>query len=221
MSTLSLALYCEGPTDKYFLPIIIQRASQDILGQCGKNIVEVLPIEVIDAPKQKQGKGILEVALKSVGRHVLIIHADADSRTYEQAKAQSFIPGYNLVQKTHQKVCKNLVAMIPVREVEAWMIADVEALQVVLETKATASDLGLPTRAKLVEADSDPKATLKQVVTKAYASRSRRHRSIGNWHAFYETLAQEIKLERLKAVPAFQRFDEDLTTSFKVLNLIQ
>lgn len=221
MSTLSLALYCEGPTDKHFLPIIIQRTSQDILGQYGKNIVEVLPIEVIDAPKQKQGKGILEVALKSVGRHILIIHADADSRTYEQAKAQSFIPGYNLVQRTHLKVCKNLVAMIPVREVEAWMIADFEALQAVLETKATASDLGLPAKAKLVETNSDPKATLKQVVVRAYASRSRRHRSISNWHEFYETLAQEIKLERLKEIPAFQRFVVDLIATFRILNLLQ
>lgn len=220
MSTLSLALYCEGPTDKRFLPILIQRTSQYVLNQHGKNTIEVLPVEVVDAPKQRQGKSIVEASMKAAGRHVLVIHTDADNRTYEQAKAQSFDPGYNLVQQTREKVCRDLVAMIPVREVEAWMIADQEALRIILGIKMATLDLGLPKKARLVELESNPKITLKQVVAKAHSSRSKRHRDI-DWHRFYGALAREINLERLKEVPAYKHFVTDLTATLKTLNLIQ
>lgn len=38
MSTLSLALYCEGSTDQHFLPIVIQRTAEDVLDQHAKHI---------------------------------------------------------------------------------------------------------------------------------------------------------------------------------------
>ena len=219
MSTLSLALCCEGSTDQHFLPIVIQRTAENVLDKCAKHIVEVLPVEVIEAPKRKQGRGILEAAIKAAGRHSLIVHTDADNRTYEQAKNQSFVPGYNLVQRTTRQVCKNLVPIIPIREIEAWMLADHEVLREVLGTNVSAQNLGLPEKARLVEANPDPKAAINKVIAIAYAKRSKRHRKV-YWNELYESLAQEIRLERLKEVPAYKHFEEDLTEVLITLNVI-
>jgi hypothetical protein len=59
MSTLSLALYCEGNTDKHFLPGIIERTAERLLSKHATKYVEVLPVIAVDVAKQEKGKDIL------------------------------------------------------------------------------------------------------------------------------------------------------------------
>ncbi len=217
MSTLSLALYCEGPTDQHFLPMIIQRTAQDVLCQYATNTVEALPVQVVKAAKQEQGRDILEASSKAFGYHILIVHKDADSRSYEETKIQCFEPGRVLVSDACEPVCKNLVPVIPVRETEAWMIADRETLRDVLEIRERLQNLGLHGKAKLVENISDPKVTFNTVVAIAEAERGNRRISRPE---LYEALAQEIRLERLKQVRAYQYFVSDLIKAFEEIRII-
>ncbi len=79
MSSLSLALYCEGNTDRDFLPTIIQRTAQDILNKRARRYVEVLAVDVVAGiSKQKDGQDILEAAMQMYGYHAMVIHKDAD-----------------------------------------------------------------------------------------------------------------------------------------------
>lgn len=221
MAEFELALYCERRTDQVFLPIVIRRASQQIINQYGEKDLSVLPIKTIEVPKGKRAKCILEAAIKAStqGYQALIIHSDADNRTYTQTRAELFDPGFKLVQQANERVCKNLLPIIPVREMEAWMLADHEMLQEVLNTKMKAQKLGLPAKAREVEADPDPKQTLKQVLQRTYAHKSRRHRQI-DIDFLYEPLAQLIRLERLNELPAYQQFVTDLTAILQQLNFI-
>ena len=99
MSSLSLALYCEGNTDRDFLPTIIQRTAQDILDKRAKGYVEAPAVDVIDVNKQKDGKDILEAATKTYGYHALVIHKDADSRTYIKKPENSVLCQDTSLQK--------------------------------------------------------------------------------------------------------------------------
>lgn len=216
MKTISLALYCEGSTDRHFLPFIIQRTAQDILTRRATHFVDALPVVVMDVAKQEQGKDILEAAIKARGYHALIVHKDADSRTYEETRMQCFEPGCLLVQQCNEYVCNHLVPVIPVREVEAWMIADREVLRGLLEIKERLQNLPLPKRAVLVETDPDPKATFNAVMAKAEAERRRKI----SRPEIYEALAQEIRLERLNQVPAYQKFLVALSEVFIDLKII-
>jgi len=139
---------------------------------------------------------------------------------YNQAKTELFEPGYLLVQRRSMLICKNLLPIIPVREREAWMLADIEVLQAVLNTSINAKKLGLPAKPMLVENISDPKSTLRQAAQKAYAHRPRRHREI-DIEELYRELSQKIRLERLQLVPAYKEFVSELTRTLKTLNLIQ
>ena len=65
MSTLSLTLYPEGPSDSRFLSILIQKTAQQILNDYANTIIEVLPVEVVKVTKREGGKDILEAALNS------------------------------------------------------------------------------------------------------------------------------------------------------------
>jgi len=219
MSTLSLALYCEGPTDQRFFSILIQRISQQILARRERPFVEVLPVDVIKAKAPRHDEAILQAANQAAGYHALIVHADADHPTREKALQERFHPGYELVQRSTKKVCKNLLPVIPVYMTEAWMLADYKTLQAMLETRMSPQELGLPRRTKLIESDPDPKWTLNQLVKKAYPKQSR------NWNKIveklYDELALFINLERLEALTAYKEFVKDMTQILMALNLIQ
>ncbi len=62
-------------------------------------------------------------------------------------------------------------------------------------------------RAALVENDPDPKITFNEVVSRT--SKERRLRI--SRESLYTTLAEEIRLERLGQVPAYQKFLEELS----------
>ncbi|NWJ98198.1 MAG: DUF4276 family protein [Chloroflexi bacterium] len=218
---LVLALYAEGASDKRFLPILIQRTAEQILNQRGRFIVEVLPpriIEKIEAPTQAEC--ILKAAQQASGYHALIIHADADHPTRNEAFEQRFQPGYTLVQQATPPVCKHLLPVIPVRMIEAWLLAHPEALQEILDTTMNAAALGLPLKAREVESVPSPKQTLKQAVQKARAHLPRRRQNI-DIGSLYEPIARLISLERLDEVPAYKQFKADLTKVLGSLNLIE
>jgi hypothetical protein len=216
VSTLSLALYCEGNTDKHFLPKVIERTAEKIILSHATNY-DILPVTVTDVAKQERGQDILQAAMQAYGYHILIVHKDADHRTYEETKTQCIEPGCTLIQRSHQEVCKKLVPIIPVREVEAWMIADGEALRNLLEIRESLRNLRLPRRAILVESDPDPKVTLTRIIAKAESERH--HRRIER-KGFYESLAQEVRLERLDQVPAYKKFSDDLSETLRDLSII-
>lgn len=214
--TLSLALYCEGNTDKHFLPKIIERTAEKMILSHATNYVDILPVTVKDVVKQERGKDILEAAMQAYGYDVLIIHKDADHRTYEETKTQSIEPGCTLVQRSSKGVCKKLVPIIPVREVEAWMIADREILRDLLQIRERLQNLHLPKRAVLVESDPDPKATLNRIIAKAESERRRKIER----KEFYESLALEVRLDRLDQVPAYKKFLDELSKTFRDLSII-
>lgn len=220
MNVLVLGLYAEGRTDDRFLPIMIQRTSELILAQHDQANIEALePVVIKKSPGiSSRIEGILQAAQEAVEYHALVVHSDADNRTHKQTKKVLFDPGYELVQRTVGNLCKNLLPIIPVRMVEAWMLADCEKLREILGTSLATQDLGLHRRPRQVELYRDPKETLKQVVQKSYPNHP------GQWGriigSLYDELASEIRLERLSEVSAYRQFKEDLIATLKKLNFI-
>jgi hypothetical protein len=224
MIALVLALYAEGRTDERFLPVVIRRTVEHILAQHGRIDVDVLePIIVnhnIDRKFSTRAERILEAAHRAHGFHALIVHADADHPTPERALKERFMPGHDLVQKAKDRVCNRLLPIIPVRMTEAWMLVDSEALRKVIRTNIDEQALGLPTRARQIESDPDPKQTLHQILQNALAHYPRRRRGIV-LGTIYEPLARQLSLERLSALPAYQQFVKDMTETLIILHFAQ
>jgi hypothetical protein len=219
MRALSLALYCEGNSDKSFLPGIIEKTTDHIILTYATQYRVVSSVEIIKVAKQKHGQDILEAAKKAYGRDVLIVHKDADRCTYDERKEQSFDPGKVSVLNETKDVCKNLIPIIPVREVEAWMIADPQILLELLEIKERIQNLTLPKKAVLVESVSDPKAILNTVIRKAEHEQRRKFGS-DDIKDLFQQLGEEIRLERLMQVPAYKYFARDLAEMLAVLGVI-
>jgi hypothetical protein len=226
MSQVMLALYAEGSTDGNFLPHIIKRTTELTLSQHDQPGIEVpLPDCRWEKPANtaKRVECILHAARKTAGYHALIIHSDGDDRGYEQTIAELFQPGQESVLKAARdrpnEVCEYLVPIVPVRMTEAWMLADPDALCTVLGKKVDARIVGMPTKAKLVEKEFNPKTTLDRVIKLVHPKESK-----GKRQAFkkdlYQQLGSEISLKRLGDVPSYQQFVEDMTVALRRLNFI-
>jgi hypothetical protein len=177
--------------------------------------------DVKRTPLNNQAEYIFAAAQHSAGYHALIVHVDADDKTPDKAMNERIEPGFELVKASQAEICKQLIPIIPIRMTEAWMLADPEAFKEVIGTNIAAKDLGLPVHPHQVESVLKPKQKLKLAIRLALAKRSRRRRSSIRVGELYEPLARQISLERLSAVPAYQRFVDDFTTCLIALRLIE
>lgn len=219
MHVLMLGLYAEGRTDQRFLPVLIRRTIEYMLIQYDRSNIEANEPEIIRINKDRRHLSKAEcirlAAIKARGYHALIIHSDADDLTYQQAYNERFKPGYDQVQISEEYLCKDLIPVIPVRMVEAWMLADPEVLQKVLKTQV---DFNFA-KARYVGSYSNPKDVIDQLIRACYPAYP------GLWARIrgelYEKLAPEIRLECLQQVPAYNEFESELYRTLKALNLIQ
>jgi hypothetical protein len=223
MTTLVTALYAEGRTDERFLPVVLQRTMVDLLGRGSKGVVEVLqPILLNPDTKASRAEDILAVARKAAGYHLLFIHADADQATRANALELRIQPGVSLVkarQTAGDEVCRDLVPVIPVQMVEAWLLADPDALRGIIGTTMSPFELGMPLRPQEIEGEAQPKERLAEIMRIAYALRPRRRRKI-DVRDLYQPLAEQISIERLHRLPAFQEFVTDVSRALTTLGFI-
>lgn len=219
MRQLVLALYAEGATDERFLPRIIQRTAEHLLAGYG---VDILDLEVINSSVHRLPTliGQFEAAAREAkGRHILIVHQDADAPDQESALRERIQPGLDLVHQKPERYQQDIVPLIPVRMVEAWMLADPIALCQVIPGCSSPDELNLPQKPDQVEHISDPKAELKRI-TSTYQARRRRSRSHAYRAKIQGRLADEIAIERLKRVPAYQTFEQKFSQVLRKLHFL-
>lgn len=163
-------------------------------------------------------ESILQAARDACGYHTLIVHADADGPTQDEAIRYRFEPGNRLVQACTENICKDILPIIPVRMIEAWMLADTDQFRKALGTTMSQQVLGLHSKAKHVESYHNPKAVIDSIIQQTYPDKPRQWGRIRG--QLYADLAPMIRLSRLNDVPAYQQFIYDLTSTLKAINMI-
>jgi len=103
------------------------------------------------------------------------------------------------------QVGNRVVGIVPVRETEAWVLAAACASLTIAEFDAKPPEKGF----KWVEKIPDPKAELR-----------RRYHGRRSAEDLFTLIAERADLDRLAEVPAYQSFQQDLTTALKELNFL-
>ncbi len=108
MKKIGLALYCEGNSDEYFLPVLLQRTSRHIIIDSGRFDINIPPIERIEVLKSGQGDDILAAAVKAgtEGYDILFVHKDADDPAPEKVRKNHIEPGLRKVHETTKRCVK-------------------------------------------------------------------------------------------------------------------
>jgi len=212
---LGLALFAEGPTDHAFLAPLLQRLSAQLCCQHGRYAVEVG--EEVYALSTPPGRGhasredrIFEAAWAARGAWtILFIHADAGNDA-GAARCERIDPAAHRLLDALEGPPGRAVAVVPVRETEAWTLVDGEALRRVLGTRRSDQELGLPGRPGDVERLLDPKRCLRAI----------REASRGAQRGVLGMIGLHISLERLEQVPAFRALRDELLGALQELEYV-
>lgn len=201
---LRVGLMVDGPTDRRFLPPVVQRTYEALVLDCPSQI-DVFAVEVID-PK---GHGFVEQVTDAArlafrnGFDVLVVHTDAESDTAQDAWRHKITPALEGVQAIPDQICQVIVPLITVRMVEAWMLADMSLLKEEIGTSKSDQDLGL---ARSPETYADPKKQIEAAIRVAHAGRSRRQRDQVSISELYQPMGQQIDLRCLKKLASYRDF---------------
>jgi hypothetical protein len=196
MMYLRAGLYAEGPTDYYFLMPLLNRMLRDIAANVFPGASEVEDTRAVDSSGAER-KRIDRIAM-AVREHedlidLLVIHADGEGDP-EAARRERVEPGVEAARTAIPGKPVPAIACVPVREIEAWLLADkrvfVDQLGLRVELPAT------PDR------ELDPKRTLT-----ALLNQNRRARQTDN---FYALFGEQVSFEALRRISAFVEFETAL-----------
>lgn len=221
MQYLGLALYAEGRTDHYFLRPLLRRLCEDICARdaCEPvDVSDVLDLWDTDETREKfRHDRIAHAALSAKEAwRILFIHADSDGNA-QDARTQRIEPA--LKQLEAEKSIQGIgVAVIPIREMEAWAIADGDTIRSVFGTLLDNRALGLPSSNRSVEQVANPKSVLQSAFNATRPS-SRRMRQ--GTSPYLSMIGEQISLSALRTVPSFQSLDDELRAALQRLQIIR
>lgn len=216
---LIIGFVTEGSTDYRFLESIIQRTSEAVAFDADGQI-EILPVLYLEKRSGDFNSQIEQHAHKAfeLGISVLCIHTDADSETDTDAFAFKITPSFvALNANPNKKLCKNLVPIVPIQMIEAWMLADKELLKSEIGTQKSDFELGIH---KTPESITDPKQVIQEAIRigrQELTKKRRRDLSIAD---LYQIIGSTVNIEKLNTLPSFRKSKEAVRNALKELNYL-
>jgi hypothetical protein len=109
------------------------------------------------------------------------------------------------------------VGVVPVHEIESWILADGDALREVFSTSQSDRKLGVPAPAS-VEGEPDPKQVLKHCYDLARpGARSRRQTEV----QYFQELGECVALDALRRLKSFRSLEAELRQALRELKIIR
>lgn len=204
---LFIGLAVEGNTDRRFLKSIVLRTFKRILfEECDQDVdVEVFPLNT-----SKIGKSFREFVaaashdgVQTYGILVLSVHSDSDKETIEERMTDKFIPAQEyLLELPKEEYCQILAPVIPMRMLEAWLLADTTLLREEMGTGKSEAELGL---ARNPETIADPKNVIQEAIRLVQSELPKKRRTL-SLNDLYDILGDEMELESLDRLSSYRAF---------------
>ncbi|HEY0020262.1 MAG TPA: hypothetical protein VGC13_28455 [Longimicrobium sp.] len=221
MPYLGVALFAEGVTDHRFFAPLLVRLIEEIYYEAGRGTLELGDVIVLEAGEDERhlprDEQIVAAARRNSGAfHILCVHADGGGNP-RRVHDQQVSPGLTLALEVLGNGYAG-VSLVPVREMEAWTIVDGDALRRAFRTTLQDDVLGVVPRPRDCEKVADPKA----VLDRAYAQTLPGSKRGTNTTAagVLQLIAESVRLDLLRQVPAFSAFRTDLKAALRRLGYL-
>lgn len=221
MSNFILAgLFTEGATDNRFLSSVVERTLEDIAFDCTGDIETKVEIITINKTNLNFNEQVLEasrIALDKFGILLIFVHTDSDNFNDEIIFQSKILPAQELLSAQDESVfCKNMVAIVPIKMTESWMIADKELLKSEIGIDKTDAELGIHSNPESI---ANPKTLIEQIIRISKEDITKRKRNKGlNISDLYQIIGQKIELSELEKLSSYAKFKEALIHKLKELN---
>ena len=223
---LYIAFTGEGSTDNRFLENIIKRTIVDmVFNECSMDL-EVEDIIILTT--SKIGKKFDEYFVDAVrdalnsGAYLLIVHTDSDKDNYEERIAHKFFPAIEALRNSEDSDIRDyeqkIVPIIPIRMIEAWMLANKSIFKEEVGTTLPDSDLDITGDPERM---SDPKQKINNAlkIAKERSSRNRRL-NIDDISELYSPLSNKIPFDDLKRLNSYNKFTDNLRKALRALGYL-
>jgi hypothetical protein len=200
VSYLCAGLYAEGRTDYWLLLPLLDRLIPELAAALLPEVPIISPSVGIDAPRPTPRRREDRIAAAVREWHwspcnLIIIHADGAGDP-DRAVRESVEPGLLLARAARPGLAA--AACVPVREIEAWLLADALPFRKLLSRAAPLPLPGDP------EAVLDPKRAFRDVLAESGAAPL----DGSELYAFFGANIDPLALRRLAA---YRRFEEQLS----------
>lgn len=213
---LSYALFCEGSSDFDYFEVLIARLIDTIVAERGR-----FPVDVPTAPSVRlggSGRSVDAVADEACAKReaalITFIHADTGGRSQERTLDQRSVAYCARMREVCGFRPARCVLVRPRREMEAWALADRNAVLDAFGYRDTKGDIGLPKSARAAERLTDPKETLRTALRQLSGRRSH------DLDRIFPAIAQRQSIDMLRRAQSFAEFEDGLATALKDVGAI-
>lgn len=219
---LFVGLFAEGTTDLRFLEPIVQKTLDDIaLNESNSTIdISIYPIliEKSEEPFINQVLLASSKGMNDFAMNILCIHADADDENSLNTYNNRINPSLELlINQNNTDYCKDTIAIVPIQETEAWMLADKRLLKEQIGTNKTDNELGI---SRNPESISKPKEIIEEAIRLSTSKTSRRRGRTLSISDLYSVIGNSINLQELERLQSYQDFKGNARKVFRQMNLI-
>ncbi len=215
---LTIGLFAEGTTDERFLPTIIQRTFEEVGAEFERGPqLDVLPLVIVRGEGDSFPQQLLDAAKRAAvnGVQMLCVHVDSDRFTLPEIDEFKLTPGFAEVAGcTDGRACQQLVPLVPVRAMEAWMLADKDLLRELIGTPLSPAKLGL---GRAPEKYPRPKDDIEKALSIAHAGK-KRPPAISD---LYAPMSDQLRLDKLDALDSYKTFREAVRTALEQLGCLR
>ncbi len=198
MIYISVGLYAEGRTDYDFLLPLIDRLLDESSAKLFLGAYELANTRGIDASTKQAGRAerIRAAIAENIDYcDIFIVHADGGGDP-ERARKTQINPAIELTRAVSSDRAIYWASCIPVREIEAWLLADPRPFDLMLGKNLQFS---LPIQP---EAEFDPKNLLHKLFRDGDAQIA--------LNDAYRFFGMNVSLEKLRALNSFRLFEGEL-----------
>lgn len=219
---LFIGLAVEGTTDRRFLRSVVCRSFEEIVKNKSNQEIDV---EVFFVEEPKVGRSFPEFVAASskagverFGIMILAVHADSDKDSLQERMNDKFVPAQTYLNELEgDNYCRIITPIIPIRMIEAWMMADTVLLKEEIGTDKSDYDLGIHRRPEII---ADPKAVIENAISIAQRDLPKKRRTL-SISDLYGIMGEKISLAALSQLASYQAFCAAAEKSIRQLHYIQ
>ncbi|ANF49499.1 hypothetical protein A0O34_02545 [Chryseobacterium glaciei] len=216
---LYIGLISEGSTDTRFLFSVVDRTIKQLVFNFGGSI-EIY----IEELKKDSGKKFVNQIIDANLAHqkenfinILLIHSDADFKDDSKVLKEKYIPLIENIKSNNDMICKEIVPIIPIYMIEAWMLADIHLFLDEISTKKTKTELGINGNP---ESFTNPKNKIKEALLIINQEKPKKRRKDLQINDLYQIIGQKIEIEKLLELNSFTKFYDQISDSLIKLQFI-
>ena len=203
---IKFVLVCEGSSDRGLVPhletLCVRAGATEAMG-------EAPDLARLPVPPGKTVSGQVSAVMRLGAEiNLLFVHRDSDGRDPRIVRRQITEEVSSLVG------CPVHVCVVPVQEIEAWLLTDEDAIRQVSGKPGGREPLGVPPR-RQIEGTASPKEILKEAIAQASGERGRRLEKIrSRFSRLRAILLQRLDIDGpINELPAWQALVADIASA--------